>query len=445
MRFRLTLLTLSLAALCLIAAGKQPPPKRAAAPAPTGRIQAQSCSQADVQAAVNAAGEGDIVEIPAGNCTWSTLQANTPSVAVAQKGLILQGAGISTTVITDQTGLNWNEVPLRIDGVAGKPFRITGLTFVGRGSAYYDSFGAVNIYGTAQGFRVDHIEYLNIAGRSMVVSGKTYGVIDHCQFIHTYGQGIIVSDDRGTPQGATAWTEPMSYGTDQAVFLEDNYFEWVEQAADGPIDCKNGGRYVFRYNTVRGSGTGNHGMDSVPRSCMQMEIYNNDFATLPAHSSYAGITSRGGSAVIFNNTISGTYQIGLGLTNYRSCCYAGAACTPNPDPPHGTCDGTNPLDGNTVPTTTYKGWPCRDQVGRGTNQSAEPVYEWNNTFNGADADIILYNNWAGCVNPQVSDHVQLNRDYYNDTVRPGYTPYPYPHPLTITRDKAFYLPIVQRP
>ena len=27
-------------------------------------------------------------------------------------------------------------------------------------------------------------------------------------------------------------------------------------------------------------------------------------------------------------------------------------------------------------------------------------------------------------------HIQENRDFYNDTPRPGYTPYVYPHPLT---------------
>jgi hypothetical protein len=30
----------------------------------------------------------------------------------------------------------------------------------------------------------------------------------------------------------------------------------------------------------------------------------------------------------------------------------------------------------------------------------------------------------------MTNHIQANRDYYEDTVRPGYTPYVYPHPLT---------------
>ena len=92
--------------------------------------------------------------------------------------------------------------------------------------------------------------------------------------------------------------------------------------------------------------------------------------------------------------------------------------------------GADPIDGNTQPTTTYKGWPCKDQIGRGTHQSSEPFYEWNNIENGSDVDVTVYNNWTGCFNPQPSDHVKENRDYYNDTPKPGYTPFVYPHPLT---------------
>ena len=407
-------------------------------------IQAASCFQNDVQTAINAANEGDFVLIPEGSCAWTTLAAQTPSVIMDEKSITLQGAGIGKTIITDGTGLNWNEVPLRIDGVEGKSFRVTGFSIIGQGSGHYDSFAAITIGGTSKNLRVDHIRFDNIAGRSISVSGHTYGVIDHCEFIQPNGQGVIVLDDRGTPPGSIAWDEPMSFGTADAVFIEDSTFQWGS-GADGAIDCGNGGRFVFRHNTIAGIMVGNHGMDSKPRSCMQMEIYDNTF-TPSAHSVWLAIQSRGGAALVFNNTINGSYGAGMGVTNYRSCCYAGAACTPSPDPPFGTCDGTSPLDGNTPPTTTYKGWPCKDQIGRGSRQSSEPLYEWNNTLNGSDVDVTVYNNWAGCVNPQPSDHIKEKRDYYNDTPKPGYTPYIYPHPLTkdlvlsgAPADRAIYL------
>jgi hypothetical protein len=406
--------------------GEASSPRIVAAPAGSV-IYAASCSQEDVQAAVDAAGDGDFVLVPAGHCTWTTPLASTPAVEISGKGITIQGAGVGQTVITDATGSTWRQTPFWVEGLEGHPFRITGFTFTGQPSAQ----GIIMIEGTCKNFRIDHCRFEDIDGRSIMVSGHTYGVIDHCTFIQPHGQGVWVGDGRGDPPGSTSWNEAMSYGTADAVFIEDCTFIWGS-GGDGAADCTDGGRYVFRYNVLEGIGPGNHGMDSRPRSCLQMEIYNNTFNLAP-HSVYRAIQSRGGSAVVFNNTIYGdedTYRVPIGLSSYRSCCYAGAPCTPGSAPSHGTCDGTNPLDGNTEPQEVYKGWPCKDQIGRGTSQSSEPFYEWNNTKNGVDVNITLHEGPPGCIDPQPSDHVKEGRDYYNDTERPEYTPYVYPHPLT---------------
>jgi hypothetical protein len=62
---------------------------------------------------------------------------------------------------------------------------------------------------------------------------------------------------------------------------------------------------------------------------------------------------------------------------------------------------------NTVTGTSS--WP---------RQVLEPIYCWSNILNGAPASII-------------SDYptLQSGRDFYNNTPKPGYTPYTYPHPL----------------
>ena len=87
-------------------------------------------------------------------------------------------------------------------------------------------------------------------------------------------------------------------------------------------------------------------------------------------------------------------------------------------------------------------YPCIDQVGRGpgallsgyvpapaapVNQALEPVYQWNNTHNGV----------AGSVKAGTdSTRILANRDYYDNTMLPGYTPYPYPHPLVTSTPGA---------
>ncbi|MBN1887390.1 MAG: hypothetical protein JW850_05350 [Thermoflexales bacterium] len=390
-----------------------------AAAAPAGNaIQAASCSQTDVQAAVDAASDGDFVLVPAGHCTWTTPVAATPAVLISGKGVTIWGAGIGQTVITDATGSAWRQTPFWIEGLEGHPFRITGFSFTGQTTA------VIMVRGTCKAFRIDHCQFDNIEGRSIMVSGETYGVIDHCQFTHLSGQCVWVEDGRGDPPGSTSWASEMSYGTAEAVFAEDNTFIGATSGVDGVTDCRAGGRYVLRHSIIEGLVAGNHGLDSATSSCLQMEIYDNVFRSAP-YSKFLALQSRGGSAIMFNNTITGDYGIALGVTNYRSCCYAGASCSD-----HGQCDGANPIDGNTEPQSVYKGWPCKDQIGRGAQQSSQPLYEWNNTYNGSDVDVSVYNNWPGCTDPQPSDHVQENRDYYNDAPRPDYTPYVYPHPLT---------------
>jgi hypothetical protein len=56
-------------------------------------LTADSVSREDVQKAVDAAADGDIVRLPAGTATW------TASVRVADKFITIEGAGIGRTTI----------------------------------------------------------------------------------------------------------------------------------------------------------------------------------------------------------------------------------------------------------------------------------------------------------------------------------------------------------
>jgi hypothetical protein len=56
------------------------------------------------------------------------------------------------------------------------------------------------------------------------------------------------------------------------------------------------------------------------------------------------------------------------------------------------------------------------------NQALDPVYSWNNKRASDNSDVLI-----GCGTPTI----QEGRDFYNNTAKPGYTPYTYPHPLTI--------------
>jgi hypothetical protein len=63
-------------------------------------------------------------------------------------------------------------------------------------------------------------------------------------------------------------------------------------------------------------------------------------------------------------------------------------------------------------TPTNPSWP---------NQALDPVYAWNNKRTD-NSDVLI---WSA------EPTMQEGRDFYSNTPKPGYTPYTYPHPLTV--------------
>jgi hypothetical protein len=388
-------------------------------------IAAAGCSQQEVQKAIDAAADGDTVLVPAGTAAWTTSQENRPAVVISRKGsekqITLKGAGIDKTVITDATGPQCFQVVIKtsetgiFSGLKEKPFRITGFTFKGTGGdALLSTTGYTN-------WRIDHCRFEN-SGRSLWVSG--FGLIDHCVFDKKdNGQSIFVShrDYAGREHGDGSWSSPLSLGTDKAVYIEDCTFKYYAQKSNAALDGCFGARVVFRHNTLINAHVAVHGTESSGRgrSIRSYEIYDNRFEMTPPREHFTAIFLRGGTGVIFDNKLTGGYRALVLATNYRSRASY---------PPWGKCDGSNKWDGNQL----SNGYPAIDQIGRstdsgpGTPQQHDPLYEWNNTLNGGNADIAISGG------PEVQAHIKQGRDYHNDTRRPDYAPYVYPHPGLIT-------------
>jgi hypothetical protein len=379
-------------------------------------IAAASCARQDVQEAIDAAQDGDTVLLPAGAATWTPLDARTPSVLISGKMITLQGAGMDKTVITDGSPHAWASLALVIRG-AGRPFRVTGVTF--RKGTDARGANAISI-ADSRDWRVDHCRFdYNGSGGALFSYGDSFGVIDNCTIVRAYT--AINSNGRGD----ASWKMPLSLGTADAVYIEDCTF--IDVGPDGPTDAYAGARYVFRHNAVTKTdavdsigGVGHHGFDSGGyRSTFSCEVYGNTFTG----DGWLFGRSRGGTGVIFDNTVTGKVGFYL-LVYYRSSDREDIKRLCSGWGP--MCDGTNPLDGNEDET----GYPGRDQPGRatdagpGTPQLLEPVYEWGNTLNGEDADLQPQD-----LGGRSLDHIKEGRDFYNDTKRPGYRPYPYPHPL----------------
>ncbi|NIT60106.1 MAG: hypothetical protein GWN00_28990 [Aliifodinibius sp.] len=385
-------------------------------------IKAANCSQADVQAAINAASNGDIVSVPAGTCTW-TSTVNIPGI----KGITLQGAGVDATIIK----LNHSGAGIRISAGSGVTYRVTGFTLLAlqEGDFGNESTNAmISIEGTSQesNWRIDHIKFDDdpdsINPYGVGVSGHTYGLIDHCTFdgigSAVFVQGGIADDP--VFFGDISWTRPVDWGGPKAVYIEDCKFTGRIPNQEQVYDGRYGGRIVFRYNTVLDYWIEPHsGCPNGGRAVLHNEIYENSFEdTVPGGGGmWMAMRIRGGTGVIFNNTVKDPDNDRVILIdNQRSCLSCNGIWSTNP------CDGSSPYDGN---TPGYYGWPCMDQIGRGAKQESEPLYAWGNTLNGNPVHIEEF----GLCGRETEHHLVEGRDYYNGVPKPGYTPYVYPHPL----------------
>ena len=422
-----------------------------------GTVAASSCAQATIQSAIDSAASGDTVTVPAGSCTWTT------SVSISNKGITLRGAGIGQTNITDGT----SGQALKINVDSNTHFvDVSGFTFI---KSANNSSGMIQMDGTQAvvGFRFHHNRILMAsAGARGIVPTSIYGVIDHNTFDVTATDGSIqMISPSGSPDstdgGFTPWMRPLSLGSINAVFIEDNTFNYGSIAEDC-IDSYGGSRIVIRHNTFNNSHIGFHGTDSGNRrSLFSFEIYENTFNNNTS-STFRAATVRGGTGVVYNNKYGGSHGTWYGVI---LMVYRGTGLDQST---WGACNGTNweigstdfksnasrqsstnggvkfcSLDRDRVCTSdstcsaasagtcsTYfdgsgnAGYPCRDQPGRTHNQALEPVYAWGNT---GGVDIGVYDGGTGA---NIGNYLQSDRDFVNSSsAKPGYTAFTYPHPL----------------
>ena len=396
MRSQIKLRVISIMTLIVLAAGA----------GHAGVISATSYSRTDVQAAINKAATGDTVLVPRGSVTWSS-----PVSIPSSKSITLRGMGMWSTIITldpGGTAVSMNQ----------SSSRVTGFQFAN---------GTVQVSGN--GWRVDHCRFFNrnqtrdgVYSIGEPLDDSPTGVVDHCDFVNAR----VLSD--GTASMLTEsdtqhsfWAQPLNLGTDNAVYVEDCTF--LGTIFFNAMDANYGGRYVFRYNTVTDLYIEAHSVQGNNRAARSWEIYNNTINQIN-RSVWVPMYIRGGTGVVFNNTITGTWgDPRIAINNIRSSETVSVS---------GLCDGTSPWDGN---QPGQSGYPARDQIGRSTDswvwtaanpyppQALDPAYFWNNRRGSA----VILPFVAGAGLNQF--HIQLNRDYYIDVPKPGYTPYTYPHPL----------------
>ena len=382
--------------------------------------------------AIDAAKDGDTVELPAGTAVW-TKGWNTGHGAKT-KAITIRGAGIDKTVIGDDRAKP-DAAPFFLLGVEGKPFRVTGITFDGTGYRNAGNWGGLmDIRGNCKGFRIDHCKFKNADGMINISpngDGDTYGLIDHCFFEGTESHGGNVQPIKYSGPGAPNYRKPLSLGTGAAMYFEDNEV-YIGPAAirEGNVPWiapNNGSRVVIRHNKIVNSQLEIYrpGMNKQYGS-QTAEIYDNEFSAVGVKQGtpQCFITIGAGVAIVFNNTVRGTtYNVRqLELRNERAL---------RDLPGFPKADGKIPTDGNQIPAGQLgAGYPCFGQVGWATNVDGvfrpSPCYAWNNTFNGQPLRMEV----SRRADANEAATIKEGRDFFNEKPPAEYyTPYVYPHPL----------------
>lgn len=346
------------------------------------QIVARSGVPEDIQAAVNAVAStgGGTVYIPAG--TWTFNPLTWPGVTIPN-GISIVGAGIGKTILQlpnypqgDLANKPFSNRPFfycQGNWENGKSVRITGITFKGYVTDEAEATVGIEVFGIND-FRIDHCEFIDFSNQAIFVR-DCRGVIDHCTIDNPYkdlqgtwwwGYGIVALGDYYSWYSLDQLLGKYSLNT---VYIENCVFSRCRHS----IASNGAGWYVVRHCTFTEPRPKNfgiidvHGTDNGGRG---LEAYNNLIIGASGYDASQAFWIRGGSGVIFNNTMQNIlYGVGL----YK--------------------ESDNP-----------QYW-------------VNNLYIWGNTM---DRGTIINN----------ANNYTENIDYFLYT-KPGYTPYLYPHPLTI--------------
>ena len=342
-------------------------------------INARSCDFDAVFDAAGMARPGDTVFIPAGDCNWHERQLDLPG------SIHLLGAGREITTIRRSGRVANSRYLIAFDCSQGGAVKFSGLGLVGNGDGDIQDKGLGLLHGCVD-FAVSNSSFRNFifsavyVGDSETQSGVIYGnefIDNYSPSLRNLGYGVVV-------YGGGTWPA-LRLGTQNAVFVEDNYFSGNRHN----IASNNGSAYVFRHNTVIGlepakdfAMTDAHGMSSSPRGSRSYEIYDNHYSVKMVRGlQRTAIGIRGGDGVIFNNVIASDISRAIELSAEGFTCGS---------------------------------YPGQDQI--------RSLYIWNNSYQSIDP------RFEHGINNECPGSIQLNRDYFLNA-KPGYRPYAYPHPL----------------
>lgn len=363
--------------------------------------QAASCSVSAVQSAISSASNGDVIQVPAGDCIWSGLTVS--------KAVHIQGSGIGRSNINLSGNNTITKQPSGVIRISDFSFTKTG------GGNSSKGFTVTGAWKTAEPVIIEH---------------NSFTINNTGLFLLSVPGGVIISDNVFTggwddsfiqpkiPQDTESWSSADTLGTKDINgklnhYIEDNTFYG---GTNQGIDADDATRVVYRHNDLTYSSFNTHGHATSSVGVRHFEVYDNTFHYPGGTSQIANqnwtIWIRGGTGVIFGNKIDDIAGSYWGNKEEIKLTIRGAEDAR----PQGSCANTR--------------YPVPRQIGQnynGTSYFTDPLYIWGNSGTvaiGADW------NWGNPCGFSFGDFFQWGRDAIKSgAARPNYSPYTYPHPL----------------
>lgn len=361
-------------------------------------VRAASLLKADILAAINEAGPGGMVLLPAGYT--APLDKFTIPFPIHIKGAGVDKDGNWLTSIrrlaeSDLTLWEYLGDGLTVEGIEfigtikHEPARDTGLRFVGRDNwAHNCRFRNFGNAGLSVSVPEDDEGTLNS------------GLASECVFINmpdTFGLGYGVSISGGKAHGTRqAWDKPIHPGdVTEAFVVEDCYFERCRRA----MDVGRCGRAILRNNEVVWTAPNSvyiatHGpIRPEIFGARWVEIYTNTCHSRGETTHLGAIKIRGGDAVVFENSMA-------------------------------DCRHFLILDWQ--PVSNAK-WFTKDQRDAVAFQKTQNLHIWDNLHEAGREQVMHHTGGTDEVLGTHVKHFEAGRHYKYEP-RPFYVKAPYPHP-----------------
>lgn len=392
-------------------------------------ITAAGCNPSQIQTAFDASSNGDTVIIPDGACSWTT-------TLTLNKQITLTGASTGGTVITHMAGFT-DLITINV----GSSFHTTiaNLRFMpGTGTGNY-----LTVQGDGQ-IPIMHHMYFNIPHFQLEHAVKwfvTGGLIYNTTFESTNNLDALCPTQIGSDSGSLVvksnkgWDEASTMGAldtngDQNLYIEDTVFSNVGQSPD--VDDR--GRVAIRHTRFIGSSGVTHGPTSAVGG-RAVELYDNSFE-YPNNQKNMNrwFWFRAGSVVITGNAIDAFAGQCYGNKDSFTFVVESARRSTN----HGCCTDTSRMcfhqpGSGSDGTGGHQAILGADQSENTGFQISDPVHIWGNSGLGAASDRVSTNEGdpPTCGTTYSTDQFfKIDRDYFVNTLaRPGWSRYPYPHPL----------------